>query len=76
MMPGSETFDQWLEDHRPHAWSITMASDGEQVGIIAECYDCGTVEEFGVIDPIEVMMRHWMEGSEPDRSGNERIARA
>lgn len=74
-MPGSETFDQWLEDHRPHAWGITMASDGEQVGVIAECYDCGTLEEFGVIDPIGVMMKHWVENYDGGEQ-NERIARA
>ena len=57
----SETFSQWLENHRPHAWGITMASNGEQVGVIAECYECGIMEEFGVVDPIEIMIKHWMD---------------
>ena len=68
---GSETFNQWLIDHRPHAWGITMASDGEQVGVIAECYDCKIVEEFGVVDPIEIMIKHWVDehgiGEERDK---------
>jgi hypothetical protein len=74
-MMESETFDKWLEAHRLCAWGITMASDGEQVGVIAECYTCNTVEEFGVVDPIEVMMRHWIKEHDGGERNNQ-LARA
>lgn len=72
----SENFNQWLEDHRPHAWGITIASEGEQVGVVAECYDCNTIEEFGVIDPYDVIMRHWSEQHGGGEGSSNREARA
>ena len=58
VMPEITNFMEWFDHHLHHQWYLTMACDGEQIGVIAECWTCGIEQTFGIVDPIEVILSH------------------